>query len=48
MSKEQSNNELNDYIKNNIKEIIDYLIKLNCNQENVQIDYTLKKRWKSL
>lgn len=42
--KQTVNNELRDYVQNNIKRIIETLVKLNCIQENINLDYEIVER----
>lgn len=42
--KQTVNNELRNYVQNNIKKIIETLVKLNCIQENISLEYEVKEK----
>ena len=42
--KQTVNNELRNYVQNNLKRIIETLVKLNCIQENITLDYKIVEK----
>jgi hypothetical protein len=42
--KQTVNNELRNYVQNNLKRIIETLVKLNCIQENITLDYEIVEK----
>ena len=42
--KQTVNNELRDYVHTNLKRIIETLVKLNCIQEHINVDYEIVEK----